>query len=93
MIRFETKSELISSFEKPFEVTFKTNDNSKGVLKQMEAFPKRILMGNPRNKEEEDFQKLTIFRVDVFKHTDYIVEFFNFAATDSFDVVKAISFL
>lgn len=88
MIKFETKGQTISSFEKPFEITFRTNDKKENVLKQYEAFPKRDDMGHPRNREEEDFQKLTIYRVDVFKHTDYIVEFFNLTSTDSFDVIE-----
>lgn len=86
MVRFEITTRVYAIFDKPFTISFKSNNNTVEILKLIESLPKRIQLGIPRTKEEADFQKLTIFRIDVFKQTEYIVEFFNFTGTDSFDV-------
>lgn len=86
MIRFELGSKYITSYTKPFTVTFQTNNNTGQVLRLIESFPKKKFHGNPRNNAEENFEKLTIHRIDVFKNTGYIVEFFNFTGADSYDV-------
>lgn len=86
MVKFEIGSKQTTLFQKPFVISFETNNNTEVTLRKIEAFPKRKNLGNPRNKEEEDFQKLNVFRIDVFKRTIYVVEFFNLTATDSLDV-------
>lgn len=86
MLKFDVGNKSIKTFEKPFLISFKTNKKTNNALKRNETFPKRVNFGSPRNKEEEDFQKLTVFRIDVYKNTKYIVEFFDFTNSDSFDV-------
>lgn len=86
ILRFEVENKVIESFEKPYTIYFKTNNKTSQLLKLFQTFPKRKNLGTPRTKEEEDFQTLTVFRIDVLKNTRYNLEFFNFTESDCFDV-------
>ncbi|KAG5862175.1 hypothetical protein JTB14_028962 [Gonioctena quinquepunctata] len=84
MLTFEVGNEVIDEFEEPFSISFENAEKNYSWIPSYEtATPSRP---NDTAIDGSDFEKMDIFRIDVFGQQGYVVEFLNLADNYVLDV-------
>nr|XP_023030409.1 polycystic kidney disease protein 1-like 2 [Leptinotarsa decemlineata] len=84
MLTFALEEKVISNFVEPFSISFKNNANKSVLLLHTSRTPSKA--NSSLASEIYDFERITMFRIDVFRKQGYIIEFEELTANDSFKV-------
>ncbi|KAG5884164.1 hypothetical protein JTB14_014083 [Gonioctena quinquepunctata] len=84
MLTFIVRNEEVHEFEEPFTISFENTQKNFSWI----PFHETVIPRQPNYTAfyDRDFEKMQIFRIDVFGQQGYVVEFMDLAANDSFYV-------
>ncbi|CAH1185339.1 unnamed protein product, partial [Phyllotreta striolata] len=68
ILKFHARGRVVSRFSRPFSLTI-TRNESESIVSISAVVPKTY------DGTNEDFERMTVYRIDVFKGQDYFVEF------------------